>query len=71
MVDVRCHGQDKHPPLNLDQHLKQHLTRVQLERTQVSEKVWFVENLLPMELQPVFLQPGVEVQMSELFGRDL
>jgi hypothetical protein len=37
----------------------------------VSEKVWFVENLLPMELQLEFLQPGVEVQMSELFGRDL
>jgi hypothetical protein len=37
----------------------------------VSEKVWFVENQLPMELQPVFLQPSAEVQMSELFARDL
>jgi hypothetical protein len=37
----------------------------------VNEKVWFAENLLPMELQPEFLQQGGEVQMNELFGRDL
>jgi hypothetical protein len=37
----------------------------------VSEKVWFLENQLPMELQLEFLQQDVEVQMNELFGRDL
>jgi hypothetical protein len=37
----------------------------------VSEKVWFVENLLPMELQLEFLQQACEVRRNELFGRDL
>jgi hypothetical protein len=41
------------------------LTPLQLEHTQVNEKVWFLENLLPMELQLEFLQQDVEVQMSE------
>jgi hypothetical protein len=41
------------------------LTHDQLGRTQVSEKDEFLENLLPMELQPEFLQLSGEVQRSE------
>ena len=48
-VDVLDHELGKHLPLNLDLRPVLRQVRDQLERTQVSEKVWCAENLLPKE----------------------
>ena len=54
MVDVLDHELNMHLPLNLDRRQVLHQVRDQPVRIQVSVKVWYVENLLPMELQLVF-----------------
>ena len=65
MVDVLNHGPDMPLPLNLDQLLIANLTLFQLEHTQVSAKVLFLENQLPMALLLEFWQPIYEVHKSE------
>jgi hypothetical protein len=65
MVDDQCHGQDKHPPLNLDQRQGLRQVHVQLGRTQVNVKAEFLENLSPMELLLEFSLLSGEEQRNE------
>ena len=55
-VGVLNRGQGMRPPLNLGRRRALHLTLYQLVRTQVSERVLFVENHWPTELQLGFSQ---------------